>query len=398
MIQGKGEGDIMKRTICGLMSVTLCIAMLFGCAGAPAAPEAPTATQVPAAESPEATEAPVNEPTATAEAATPSEPDFTAFTTITTTGVLDFPMEFTLLPDAFNTYETEHKGTDMVIHYTTDVYGDGVTYEKFCRIYLPYGYDANDKDTKYNVIYFQHGHRGSPNEFFDHIMKSANVVRLFDNMFDPEHGVMEPCIIVCPTYYLEYDETSYMTPADNPAGDGRYAGIEANYHREVVEDLIPAVESQLNVYCQDFSDAGIKATRDHRAWAGYSRGSVCTFYLFHNDFEYFRYWMPMSATCRAENATLDSEVVWTDADAYQYLKETIDAHTDLPFFLFAASGAAGDAPTMRVQMKYFIDQTETFSYGLDPNVNNIYYTCSEFGHNDLYFPFYLYNARDVLFN
>lgn len=49
-------------------------------------------------------------------------------------------------------------------------------------------------------------------------------------------------------------------------------------------------------------------------------------------------------------------------------------------------------------MKYFSEQTDTFSYGLDVSENNFYYTCSEFNHNDLYFPFYLYNARDVLFN
>ncbi|MEG1755197.1 MAG: hypothetical protein RR297_03575, partial [Clostridia bacterium] len=194
----------MKRILCGLLIAILGVSFLIGCIVAPEQAVATEAAQTPeATQAPSATAAPTEKPSATAAVESSTEQDFSAFSTITTTGVLDFPLEFTLLPDAYNTYDTEHKGTNFVIHYTTDVYGDGVTYDKFCRIYLPYGYDQNDKDTKYNVIYFQHGNNGSPNEFFDHVLKSANVIRLFDNMFDPDHKVMEPCIIVCPTYYLK---------------------------------------------------------------------------------------------------------------------------------------------------------------------------------------------------
>ncbi len=371
----------MKKLLCILIILTMCTGLLAACGGNPTSQT--TASQP--SQTGDSTETTIA-----------SGPDFTAFKTITTPDVLDFPLEFTLLPDAYNTYDTAHKGTDVVVRYTTDVYENGITYDKFARVYLPYGYDANDKSKKYNVIYFQHGHQGSPNEFFDHVMKSSNVMYLFDNMFDPDHQLMEPVIIVCPTYYLEYDENEYVTPGDNPAGDGRYEGIPANYDREVVEDLIPAVESQFNVYNEDFTEEGIKATRDHRAWAGYSRGSVCTFYMFHRNIEYFHWFMPMSATARAEDAPLSTEM--TNESAFLYLKETIDAHPDLPFFLFAASGGKNDAASMRPQMKYFYEQKDTFSYGLDVNENNFYYTCSEFNHNDLYFPFYLYNARDVLFN
>ena len=35
------------------------------------------------------------------------------------------------------------KGTIERIDYTTDVYEDGVTYSKYCNVYLPYGYDPN---------------------------------------------------------------------------------------------------------------------------------------------------------------------------------------------------------------------------------------------------------------
>ena len=183
------------------------------------------------------------------------------------------------------------------------------------------------------------------------------------------------------------------------AGDGRYAGLPGNYYKEVIEDLIPAVESQLNVYCEDFSPEGIAATRDHRAWAGFSRGSVCTWYMFHNAFEYFRYWMPTSAQCMPDDVVLGDPNAqeWNDEAAYQYLKETIDANPELPFFIIAQSGGPEDAASMRVQMKYLIGKTDTFSYGMNPEENNFYYTCSDFTHDQLLMPYYFYTARNILF-
>ena len=326
-------------------------------------------------------------------------PDFKSFENIVTWGVLDFPTVFERIPASFSTYHTSHKGTQMVIHYTTDVYEDGVTYEKFARVYLPYGYDPEDTQTQYNVLYLQHGNNCSPANFFDLSTSLGDFATILDNLFDPEHGVMDPFILVCPTYYLGIEEDTLLVPDDFPAGDGRYDGIPGNYDREVVENLIPAVESQLNVYCKDFTAEGIKATRDHRAWAGYSRGSVCTWYMFHNDFEYFRYWMPTSAQCIPESIELTdiSDDVWSDEAAFAYIKAAIDAHPDLPFFILAQSGNATDAVLMRTQMSYFADQTGTFSYGTNPAKNNFYYTCADFFHIQQAFVYYLYTGHDILF-
>ena len=48
------------------------------------------------------------------------------------------------------------KGTIERVDYTTSVYEDGKVYPKYCYVYLPYGYDAEDKFKKYNVLYYQH--------------------------------------------------------------------------------------------------------------------------------------------------------------------------------------------------------------------------------------------------
>lgn len=333
--------------------------------------------------------------------------DFVTTKTIKTKKLFDFDLEFEKMSDSFLFHDADHKGTTIFIDYTTDAYDNGVTYDKWCRVYLPYGYDQEDTETRYNVIYFQHGNNGSPNEFFDHTYRQKvgyGDKNIFDNMMDPEYGVMEPCIIVCPTYYFNSPRDDWRTPVDGDqsAGDGHTEGIPGNYYREIVEDLIPAVEGQLNTYLEDPSEEGIIASRDHRLWSGYSRGGACTWNTFYHDLPYFKYWMPMSASCIPEGFTLD-EGMGGESDlaeeAYQYLKEGIEANQEYDFFIFTTNGGKNDIPAMVSQMQYFLAQEDgTFSYGLDPDVNNFYYTCTKFDHNDMWMPFTLFNAIDILFN
>lgn len=47
--------------------------------------------------------------------------------------------------------------------------------------------------------------------------------------------------------------------------------------------------------------------------------------------------------------------------------------------------------------RYLIDQNDVFSYGLNPEKNNFYYTCSDFTHDQLLMPYYFYTAKDILF-
>lgn len=330
------------------------------------------------------------------------ENDFTNFTQVVTSGVLGEDMVFDVFPEGYNYYPTEHKGTVERLYYTTDAYDDGETYNKYCTVYLPYGYDPEDTETKYNVLYFQHGNASSPNALWDSGVPRYNSLNMMDNLFDPDHALMDPFIIISPTYYFDCnEETLHTMPDDGPAGDGRYEGIAANYYREIVEDLIPQIESRYNVYCEDFSEEGIKASRDHRAFSGYSRGSVCTWYILHHDIEYFGTFIPMSASIMPEGKPLgeSQEDPFTAEDAYLYIKEALDAHPELDTFIFATAGGEKDGAGqgMIPQMQYFYDQTDTMSYGLDPEVNNFYFALSEFRHMDLVAPYTLYNARNIIF-
>ena len=289
-------------------------------------------------------------------------------------------------------FPQSRKGTIERVDYTTDVYENGVTYSKYVEVYLPCGYDASDTSKKYNVLYFQHG-----NTMDQEIFTSSSPKRWMDNLFAAE-GMPDDLILVFTTYYMDpaRDKSERLKSGNVEAGDGNWEGLPGNFWREVVEDIIPAVESRYNTYAKDdVSEEGLKATRDHRGFSGYSRGGVCTWYMFHNALEYFKWWAPMSCHCTAEKG-IGTEV--TPEDAYLYLKETIDAHPELDFLIFAASGGPQDARRLREQMPYFEQQTEIFSYGNDPETNNLYYTLSDFKHSDLFVPYYYYNTLQILFH
>jgi len=329
--------------------------------------------------------------------------DFETVNTVIRTDIFeDAETVFPVMPEGYNTFPTEHKGTIDRLYYETDVYEDGVTYQKYVTVYLPYGYDPEDTEKKYNVLYFQHGNQNSPNQLWDRDGQFFHALQMVNNLFDPDHQAMTPFIIISPTFYFDIGKTTkFIADGGIPAGDGRYEGIPGNYYREIVEDLIPQIESQYNVYCEDFSEEGIKASRDHRAFCGYSRGSCCTWDIFHYDLEYFRYFIPMSANIVPKQGALgDTMAKAAPEEAYNYIYETIAAHPDLDFFLFVTAGGEEDGAgqSMIPQMQEFCKHTDVFSFGTDPTVNNFYFACSEFAHQLEVVPYSWYAAKDILFH
>lgn len=281
------------------------------------------------------------------------------------------------------------KGTIVREEYTADAYEDGVAYSKYCNVYLPNGYDA-ERTEPYNVVYFQHGNTMDPEIFATYPMSTY-----MDNLFALDE--IEDCILVFTTYYMDPkgDSKERVKSGSIPAGDGNWEGLPGNFWMEVTEDILPLVEAKYNTYAKgDVSPEGLKATREHRAFTGYSRGGVCTWYMFKNALEYFKWFSPMSCHCAAGQSI---SVDLPEEVAYQYLKEAIDAHPELDFFIYAQGGDASDAPRLRSQMAYFALQTETFSYGNNPAENNLYYSLSDFIHSDRYVPLYYYNSLPLFF-
>lgn len=177
--------------------------------------------------------------------------------------------------------ETDKKGTVERLNYDTQTYDENgsETMHKGAWVYVPYGYDAAKK---YNILYLLHG--GGVNEDWWFKM-FPDTVTILDNMM--EKGICEPCIIVAPTYYRG-------TEADK---DGEH--ITEHFRMELRKDLIPAVESKYSTYASgDVTEENLIKTRNHRAFAGLSLGSMTTYRAaFYNNFDLFSWYGPFSGCC-----------------------------------------------------------------------------------------------------
>lgn len=176
------------------------------------------------------------------------------------------PKELVQIPED---YFKESKHPGMLVELKYDTY-ESMMYEeqsqvlhKRAIVYLPYGYSEGEK---YNVFYLMHGGWSNETTYLGTPDRPAVFKNVLDNgMAD---GTIQPMIVVCPTY----NNT-------NPDDSGDYSlalRLTENYHRELTGDLIPAVESAYSTYAENTTAEGIRASRDHRAFAGFSMGSVAT--------------------------------------------------------------------------------------------------------------------------
>ena len=225
------------------------------------------------------------------------------------------PDELEYIPDGYENPATQ-QGTLNKLTYDT---WESFSYEqksnkitKEAWVYLPYGYTDEEE---YNVFYLSHG--GWSNETT--LMGTDDNPKSFKNVIDNaiQDGNIKPLIIVLPTY----NNTS-----ENDSSDYSLAiQLTNQFHNELVNVLIPAVESKYSTYAKDTTPQGLKESRDHRGFGGFSMGSVNTWNTFRYCLDYFRYFMPMSGSY-----TTDGEYM---ADLVRQ-----QGYSSQDFFIFAASG------------------------------------------------------------
>ena len=122
------------------------------------------------------------------------------------------------------------------------------------------------------------GHAGEYFEF-------TSTKNMFDHLI--ENGDIPPVIIVSATFYNKNSNTDFS---------GSIAEFR-QFHRDFEENLMPTVEGKFHTYAKSASDEDLKASRDHRAFGGFSLGSVTTWLQFCYDTDYLRYFLPMSGSC-----------------------------------------------------------------------------------------------------
>lgn len=180
-----------------------------------------------------------------------------------------------------------------VEHFEYDTYTyeeDNKPLHKEAWVYLPYGYNS---ERKYNILYLLHGGGVNHDWWFKMF---PDTVTILDNMI--EKGICEPCIIVTPTYYSGDDS------------DKNAEHITEHFCHELRKDLIPAIEKKYSTYADaDVSEDNLVKTRDHRAIAGLSLGSMTTYRAgLYNNFDMFAWYGPFSG-CGGPFGNRDNEVL-----------------------------------------------------------------------------------------
>ena len=180
---------------------------------------------------------------------------------------------------------SDHPGQVVEITYDSRDYTDTAepAIPKTAYVYLPYGYDEADQETRYDVLYLMHGWTMTAGDFFN--TAQSGIVSMLDHMV--ENGDIPPVIVVCATFDAQ----------NQSQGFSRSVEELSVFHRDLRENLIPYVESHYHTYAEDVTEEGLRTSREHRAFGGFSLGAVTTWYQFIYNLDYIKYFVPMSGNC-----------------------------------------------------------------------------------------------------
>lgn len=283
----------------------------------------------------------------------------------------EFPQEITEIPREYFSAAKE-QGTLEELYYDTYesmTYAEKTqTLKKRAIVYLPYDY--NDENN-YNIFYLMHG--GWSNETTS--LGTPDNPSVFKNVIDNAIASEEidPFIIVCPTY----NNTS-----GSDSGDYSLAlRLTENYHNELINDLIPAVEEKYSGYAESTSPEALIAARDHRGFGGFSMGSVATWRTFEYCLDYFRYFLPMSGSLTTDGGYMDNIVKNSGRKWDEFFIAAFTGTDD-----FAASAFERQINNMQ-------DYAESFKYADNERDGNLTYRIKEgYSHDGTASMEYTYNG------
>lgn len=240
--------------------------------------------------------------------------------------------------------------------------------EKYLHVYLPYGY--KDSDKSYNVFFMMHGGNGRP-EIYLQLDRSTALQKVIDNMI--QNGDVEPFILVAPTWNCA--ALGKTAPTDSGPLTQRFA------EKELAQYVIPLIDATYRT----------NATREGRAFGGFSMGGVTTWYTFLYDLEHIKYFVPMSGDCwllgQYASAEQSAATVAAMADAVSE-----QGYTGSDFTIYCYTGTQDYAlPNLAPQI-YAMQKHEMFTFG----ENTFFGTYPEAIHADTWARTYLYNTLPLL--
>lgn len=269
---------------------------------------------------------------------------------------------------------------------------------KHCNVYLPYGYNESDIDKKYNILYLMHGGGEDENLLFGGPGENRALKNILDHMIS--EGEIDPLIVVTPTFYgvkNSYKNDPFLSRVEGL--DHPLPLIETEFfHDELIQDLIPFVETRYNTYVEVANRDELKRTRNHRAFGGFSMGSVTTWNVFIHCLDSFKYFMPLSGDCWALAQKAEGEKAKETALFLAKIAKDGGFSTD-DYCLFCATGAKDIAyPNMKPQMDELKKLTESFIEKRYTENGNFYFIeCEEGDHTWHWVHQYIFDILPDLF-
>ncbi|MCQ2459995.1 MAG: carbohydrate binding domain-containing protein [Ruminococcus sp.] len=247
----------------------------------------------------------------------------------------DFNYESALKYHAAPDYYLNPAGTQGKV--ITENY-NGINGGNKLKVYLPAGYDESKK---YNIFYLMHGGGENENTIFSDDVKLNNIL---DHMI--ENGELEPMIVVTPTFNACTAQTFY---------------------NEFRQSVVPFVEGKYSTYAEDTSAEGIRASRMHRAYGGFSMGGVSTWAVMQNCLDMVGYFMPLSGDHWSGNSAQDKANSIAGAIDKSGLSQR-------EYFIFAATGTDDIAhQNISPQIAAMKPMTDYYTYTSDFSQGNLYF-------------------------
>lgn len=280
--------------------------------------------------------------------------------------------------------DIDWRGTVERVNYET-IDQEGKPYAKYANVYLPYGYDASKK---YDILYLMHGGGGNPDAWLD----CSQVKNVLDSSFFEKEE--EPFIVVFPTFY---DLCPSIPRRSGVSADWENTQVRY-FQKEFREELIPAIEKKYSTYAENLTPEGLKRSREHRAFGGFSMGGATTWYVFLNSLDYVSRFMPLSGDCWAVKPT-GGKLAPTETAKLLYDHVISSGYSKSNFNIFCGTGSKDIAvenlsPMLEEMKKY----TDVFEYSEDSSKGNLHFNIMEnavHAYEDVYH--HLYNYIQYIF-
>ncbi len=217
--------------------------------------------------------------------------------------------------------------------------------KKVAWVYEPYEYN---QDHQYDILYLSHGGWSDETTLMGTPKNETSFKHAIDHGI--EDGLIAPLIIVL----LTYNNTSGKDSWDYSLA----LQLTNNFHNELVNDLMPAVESKWHTYAKEITPEGFAASRDHRGFAGFSMGSVNTWHTFQYCLDYFRWFMPMSGSYTNNASVMVQMVKNQDRGPRDFFIFSMSGTRD-----FAYSGIKNQIEAMEEDPSQMFQKTDSLEGG-----------------------------------